>query len=70
MATKQTVTTLYDALGNGFSVGDTLIATGLQSAGRSHEVLIIGRSGRVQLRENLSGRVFWTFARHYRVHVA
>lgn len=59
---------LYDSLGNGIAVGEVLVATGLQNAGRSYTVKQISTatSGRVLLEEHLTGRTFWTFARHYR----
>ena len=56
---------LYDALGNGIAVGSVLVGTGLQNAGHSYTVKII-RGKRVQLEEHLTGRLFWTFPRHYR----
>jgi hypothetical protein len=59
---------IYDALGNGIAVGSVLVGTGLQNAGRSYTVRII-RGKRVQLEEHLTGRLFWTFPRHYRVDV-
>jgi hypothetical protein len=57
----------YDALGNGYGVGSVLIGTGLQNAGRAYTVLAITGKDRVHLEEHLTGRKFWTFARHYRV---
>lgn len=52
-----------------YSVGDVLVAYGLQNAGRSYTVLAISSSttGRVRLEEHLTGRKFWTFDRYYRL---
>lgn len=61
------MTTPSDALGADIKVGSVLIATGLQNAGRYYTVQTVGRGGRVRLIEHLTGRDFWTFARHYRV---
>lgn len=59
---------LYDIAGNGVEVGSTVKGFGLHNAGRHYTVRAIGKSrGRVQLEENLTGRVFWTFITYYRV---
>lgn len=49
------------------TVGDVLKGFGLHNAGRYYTVRALSRTtGRVQLEEHLTGRVFWTFCRYYR----
>jgi len=51
-----------------FSVGEVVQGFGLSNAGRFATVKAVGKTaGRVQLELHLTGRVFWTWTKFWRL---